>query len=650
MKQILFYLLFLFSLNVVFAKDSQSPAQSVPQKRADTPKDQAIQVKIHDGRTYCYSPNFTKGFGYVLLSDCSYATPARYDVFQRISWNVNGTWMCLSAPSSVTGIGGKSTQQWDWLLVEPCSLNDENQRWVIKDRGLHTANGKFRVKDYEWYAIISKKPSDHYDHDLKVDAMKTWIDTIAIPGSIATKTFVGWTFVSQTPPQFAVYYLQNDQSFKDDVKQLFYNPENGHIAQFDYANGLMYCMTSKQAKGKDWNWVAWEACTDAIPQSKDNKYWEFFSLNDNEGALRDKDGNFLRIAQYGPHWGVPYTAKPEYLEKDTTNAPKSLFVFDKYIDMWNRYVDSNLGDSLQFCPAPGSKQANFSSNEISESSHKREVRSLPPSFKITDDWIRRFWEISVTTQQASPSHISICGICLLHSFQIVAELQENYIRGPLRSGGYFFDTAVGADPFVSFRQRFPILAERLEGTMNWVNTPLRAGEDISTRTTRINYAVALTMLPGYQIIPVRHETQLSEIRTMIDNMFASPVGTIGIAGFLRMTPSGVGGHAQPVLRTEEGLLFIPTNTPNMSYDDFRSYFASSTFADTSAVIDFLTNSQPQNLLGFMFLSIDRYFANPINLYLSNNNCTGLGDDRRGNSGSPSSSSVNQCGLGRCAIQ
>lgn len=637
------FVLFLLSmvLSLSLAQDS------VPQKLADTPKDQVIKIKAHNGNTYCYSPNFTKGFGYLLLSDCNYATPARYDVFQRISWKVKNVWMCLTAPASVTGIGKQSTQTWYWLLIEPCSLNDENQRWILKDNGFHTADGRFRIKDYEWYGLISKKSSDYFDHSVRVNDMNTWLNTIAQPGTLSFKTFLGWSFVSYTPPQFAVYYIQNDESFKDDVKELFYNPENGHFAQFEPSSGKLYCMTSKHGRKNNWDWVAWEGCTDEIPQTRDGQYWEFFSLNENEGTLRDRDGNFLRVTQYGSEWGVPYTVKPEYLEKDTSNAPKSLFVFSKYVDTWNRYINANLGESLLYCPAPGNKFKSVSTGKT------RSVRSLPPSFRITEDWIRRFWNIAITTQKGSPSHISFCGICMLHTYQMVEELHQYYLRGPLQSGGYFFNTQAGVDPFISFRQRFPELAQRLEGTLARAHMPFREGENVSSRTARAYYAMALTMLPNYRIVPSRWETNEQDIRTLLDGMFNAPVGTMWIIHFLRTdsSPSSSGhfAHGQPVLRTPEGLFLIPTNAANASYPDFRTYVSHSTMFDTNHAVNFLATPGEQ-LEALMALRVDGLYENTINMFLSNNNCTGLGDDRRGNRRFPSSLNVNQCGVGRCAIQ
>lgn len=637
-----------FALFLLSMLLSMSLAQdSVPQKLADTPKDQVIKIKTHDGNTYCYSPTFVKGFGYLYLSDCGSAIPARYDVFQRISWKVKNVWMCLTAPASVTGIGKKATQPWDWLLIEPCSLNDANQRWVLKENGFHTADGRFRIKDYEWYGLISKKSSDYFDHSIKADEMNTWLNTIAQPGTLSFKTFLGWSFVSHTPPQFAVYYIQNDQSFKDDIKELFYNPENGHFAQFEPSSGKLYCMTSKHSKKNDWDWVAWEECTDEIPRSRDGRYWEFFALNENEGTLRDKDGNFLRVAQYGTEWGVPYTAKPEYLKSDTSSSPKSLFVFDKYVDSWSRYVNANLGESLTYCPAPG---ANSSSNSSGDKL-KRKVRSLPPSFRITEDWIRRFWAIAGSGQPGSPSHISFCGICMLHAYQVVEELHEYYLRGPLQSGGYFFDTQAGVDPFISFRRRFPELAQRLEGTLARAHMPYRAGEDLSSRTARVYYSMALTMLPNFRIVPSRWETDDAAIRTLLDGMFSAPVGTMWLIHYVRTdsSPSGHFSHGLPVLRTPDGLFLIPTNIPNTPYPDFRAYVNHSTMFDTNHAVNFLA-TPGQRLEGMMALRVDGLYENPINVFLSNNNCTGLGDDRRGNRRFPSSFNVNQCGMGRCAIQ
>ncbi|KEG19321.1 hypothetical protein H710_01103 [Bartonella bacilliformis Ver097] len=57
--------------------------------------------------------------------------PARYDLFQRVAWNVNDTWLCMTAPNSVTGLDGKATSEWGYLLLRPCVINNPNQQWVL---------------------------------------------------------------------------------------------------------------------------------------------------------------------------------------------------------------------------------------------------------------------------------------------------------------------------------------------------------------------------------------------------------------------------------------------------------------------------------------------------------------------------------------
>ena len=642
------FILILF--NSVFALDS------IIQKPTDTPKDMAIKIKA-DGKTYCYSPYILKGEGYVYISDCNYATPARYDVFHRISWKVNSKWLCMSAPSSVTGIEGKATQDWDYLILRPCVMNDANQRWIINEDSFHTFDKRFKIKHYHWFAYISKNSKDYYDHVIDTQSMKPWIDTIATPPTLAFKTFVGWSYID--PPKFSMYYLQNNASYSDDMKELYYNADNGHIAQYYPDTGAMYCITSMHGKKQEWNWITWETCNDDIPKDRDNKYWEFFELNDNEGALRDRDGNFLRITQYGTHWGVPYTVKSSYLKDDTQNSPKSLFVFSPDIDKWNRYVNAALGDSLYFCPSPGGRDSNYSLNTNKIVKKKRNdnktntrkiKRSLPPSFTVSDAWIRRFFEIG-SSSDGGVEAIAYCGTCLLQTYQIIAELQENYIRGPIHGGGYFFDTATGTSPFPSFRSRFPNLAERLEGVASFSDIPLRAGETQSTRIRRIAYALALSMLPNYDIYPANDVSSEEDVTDSINTLLRAPVGTIWILNFLRTHGgSGLYGHAQPILRVNEGLMFIPTNTVNFTLEEYTQLLRRHTLSSASNIYNMLTLNRSERVISFLTLQIGGRFDNPTNVYLSNRDCSGLGEDRRGSTAFPSLRTINQCTGGRCTIQ
>ncbi|MBE8310287.1 DUF1561 family protein, partial [Leptospira borgpetersenii] len=88
-------------------------------------------------------------------------------------------------------------------------------------------------------------------------------------------------------------------------------------------------------------------------------------------------------------------------------------------------------------------------------------------------------------------HSGICGVCLLQTFQMLAELQEYHSQRPLSAGGYFFDTAPNTDPFISFRQRYPLLDNTLTDAINIF------GPSYNT-TWLLTLAYAITMLPQYE--------------------------------------------------------------------------------------------------------------------------------------------------------
>lgn len=626
-----FFLSIVFSFGTLFAA-------SVPQKLADKPIDKSIRIKAQDGKNYCYAPSFKNGEGYIYIDNCSsdYVLPARYDVFQRISYQMNNNWMCLSAPSSVTGIDGDSDQKWDYIILRPCVINDQNQRWIIKDNALYTADGRFRVKDYKWYAYISKTSSDYYDHTLD-SSMQTWINTVATPGNISLKTPLAWKIIDRT--KLGMYYIQNNQSSAGEIINLYYNPENGHIAQYYPGSADLFCMSSNITASQDWNWVSWNKCTDNIPKTNDKTYWDISFLVQNEGMFKDYQGNILRVTKYGTNWGVPYTAKPNYLAKDTSNTPESLFLISHDIERWVQYVNGNLGETLHYCPAPGTKTTQAS----------RVKRSLPPDFVLNEAWIRRLWEIARTTNNRG-SLISMCGVCLLHSYQMVAELQEYSRRGPLQGGGYFFNTTPNTDPFVSFRQRFPLLAQRIESTASFLNIRLRPQETPFTRSRRINHAMTLAILPQYGWHPSDLATDQTAIQNNIQSLFNAPVGTMWIYFVARANEQGTGpiGHAQPVLRTNDGLVLIPTNAPGISLEYFRNLIAP--MRNVNDVINSISLGGTRALYSFTTFQITQSYQNPLSITFSENNCTGGGEDRRGNGNMPRSSLVNQCLSGRCLLQ
>ncbi|MCZ2204501.1 DUF1561 family protein, partial [Bartonella sp. A05] len=253
----------------------QFMSNDIPQRVPDPPIDKPIYVTMYTEKVYCYVPTFLEGEGYIYLDYCSSASnfPARYDVFQRIGWNINGVWLCMTAPGSVTGIEGDGQTRWDYILLRPCVINDANQRWIIKDDegAFYTADGRFRVKHYNWYTYISQYSMDYDDHFLKEPEMKDWQKTVAAPGNISLKTTIGWRYASSSG--FTMYYLTDDARSGTAPFYFYYNPENGHLASYYPGSGLLSCMVSKQSSSSDWDWIEWRFCKDIVSQGKDIAYW-----------------------------------------------------------------------------------------------------------------------------------------------------------------------------------------------------------------------------------------------------------------------------------------------------------------------------------------------------------------------------------------
>ncbi|MDI7225195.1 DUF1561 domain-containing protein [Leptospira santarosai] len=599
---------------------SNAVPPSIIQRPTDKPKDKPIKVVVSGG-TYCYAPVFSGGESYIHIRQCweQDVANARYDVFQRISYYIHSTWLCITAPENVV----RGETNWDYVNLRPCTINDPLQRWIVKDGAFWSANGRYRLKETTgWYVYISKNSKDKYDHTLD-SSMDDWVKTVATPGNISILTSIAWNLGNDR------YFVRLGGSGKN-TTPIYYNPENGHLALYNLTSGLLSCMYS-QVGNYNWNWVHWTWCNDTLSGKDNPTYWNVSLETEEGGMITDYKDNILRVTRYGPNWGAVYAVKPSYLDKDTTNSPTSVFVVDRDLLDWTRYTASNLGKTELYCPAPGKSLV-----------YKKVKNTLPPGFELSDDWIRRLYEISMSAAPGSGMIRGVCGVCLLHSFQVLAELQEYHSRGPLQEGGYFFDTARNIDPFISFGQRYPLLNTAL------IDIPRVYGPVVNNSNRRLALISAVTMLPQYSWTLSRDASTMPDILSHITTLIHSPPGSAWLALLRRRRPDGTAGsHAVPMIRTPQGVVVIPTATTNLTLDLYRQALTPST--DPNQIVRNLEARPDRTLVRLTTVELGQMYHNTFDSMVSNMNCSGEGEDRRGTGEFPTSASVNRCASDRCAL-
>lgn len=586
------------------------------------PKDQPIKVITNSGESLCYTPSFSGGEGYIYLDYCNKkeAQKARYDIFGRISFNVNGNALCISAPESVTS--KEASQSWDYLHLRPCVINDENQKWIIDNGFIYTKDKRFRIKDHKFYAYISKNDSDKADHKLD-KSMNEWVKTIAKPASISIKTPLFWLFSS--PSSFRPYFITENKSTSQDFINLYLNTQNGHIARYDASNGGLRCLGSNLNNNGDWDWASWSECTDSISKDADKTNALSFDIGtENDHIIRDYWGNVLRVTRYGANWGVPYFVSPSYLEKDSKNSPTSTFVMsDKVREFSNINNKSMLALN---CPI---------------NSKKRSKRGLSEDFYLNDAWLGRLWQISTSTSDYHQGSAGLCGVCMLQSVQMVQELLAS--PNPQNGGGYYFDTAPAQNPFDSFTARYPDLTQRL----NWVLSYL-GGLGFSTSDEFIARFVP-TLLSSVAILMPNHSinpTQMLRndgVRSLTSQLFNAPYGSVWLAFMYRTTPNGASlGHVEPLIVTRDGIVLLPTNE-NLSFEEFRDQTLPR--QTINQILNRYTLNGALNIDLLMFVRIDAMQENPLSLIIAPNNCNQTRQNSHGTTINPDS--LELCNNSRC---
>ena len=276
---------------------------------------------------------------------------------------------------------------------------------------------------------------------------------------------------------------------------------------------------------------------------------------------------------------------------------------------------------------------------------------LPIDFNLSA-WVARLLQIIGTTNdEALATRTGICGTCMLHSYQIIAEFMH-YHNSPPLGGGYFFDAVPNTNPFTSFQNRNPLLYDTLSDIVDYYGrTNLIGHTEIFTNTVEVAFASSISMLPQYEWNLIASASTTREINALLSNIFnvAQP-GAMYFTVLLRYVPEtrDIRGHAVVTIRASTGFIVIPTNIRGISLNSLRAYTQLATTPQgLQERFTMRLTGSPLNLVGLAFIEVREPFNLPFASALSFQDCGGFGEDRRGNAALPRASTLNQCSSGRC---
>ncbi len=301
--------------------------------------------------------------------------------------------------------------------------------------------------------------------------------------------------------------------------------------------------------------------------------------------------------------------------------------------------------------------ANFNANSNgnlganSGANLNKPILQLPIDFNLSA-WVARLLQIIGTTNdEALATRTGICGTCMLHSYQIIAEFMH-YHNSPPLGGGYFFDAVPNTNPFTSFQNRNPLLYDTLSDIVDYYGrTNLIGHTEIFTNTVEVAFASSISMLPQYEWNLIGSASTTREINALLSNIFnvAQP-GAMYFTVLLRYVPEtrDIRGHAVVTIRASTGFIVIPTNIRGISLNSLRAYTQlATTPQELQDRFTMRLTGSPLNLVGLAFIEVREPFNLPFASALSFQDCGGFGEDRRGNAALPRASTLNQCSSGRC---
>ena len=261
-------------------------------------------------------------------------------------------------------------------------------------------------------------------------------------------------------------------------------------------------------------------------------------------------------------------------------------------------------------------------------------------------WLSRLAQIASSTD-GSLFHQGVCGTCLLHSYEIVAEILF-YGNTPPMQGGYFFDTAPNVNPFLSFRARHSLLYDTLDDIAEYYVLPAEEVSERFANSVRLSYASAISLLPQFDWRFVGYGVEPDDVARLLESVLASRVGTLYVVSMIYyQADRGLGQHGVVLVRTSGGVRVLATNIINATPQEIANIARLNTdfYELTNTLASTMGAGTQIAALGLVEVS-GRYTL-PFASALSFSDCSGEGEGMRGNARVPTASALNQCASGRC---
>lgn len=598
-------------------------ANSIAQHKADKIQDSRLIVQAHDTKLYCLSPKSVDGRMLISMQDCKNASIARYDVYKRLAFKHNDSWLCASLGDRMKA--GKMTS--DYIELKPCVLNDDSQWFEItKDAFSLRAFDEVKITEKNFLLVGTRNNFGNKIHAFE-GVMKEWLEAIAPPVNYAVKTPIYFYVEDRQSGIRTKFYLGKNSASKNNITNFYYDITSGKIAL--YNNGDFECLKTN-LDNKDFSYLNFSKCN-----FQDRQREFAWNLNFFDGSfIFDGKNNILDVAR-GSDFGRLFVVTKDYYKKNlaASSLKNTQFFFDSVVyDVWNFNY----------------RNAGFNSHKCGDERRvKRELSNFYlANFNILDDnWIRRFYAIS-RTSDSSEDASGICGICMLQTFEIVSLLTQVYpynVDFEYNNNGYLFDYSEHTSPFVSLQRRNPALYNLMGEALNLWGQEFVFGEPLYHRGVRAIWALTRNVLP-------RLEWSLSSVYTGADigreliRLTRSPAGSLYIA---LVSLSNNRAHAIPIVITNHGVVVIPTNNENMSEQEFLELVRPANNLRSLELA--VTANGRYQIEALTIIGLVGNRDNVLGEYLNQFDCTGDGSFRRGNGNFLNPNNANMCGNSRCDL-